>query len=104
MPEASTIGKSTESATLGNALAMHEILSMLQRSQRIALVGTCDPLQSIDLLLRNLPVAQRLDVSFTSGLKPARQRPFRLHLLPEADTKMRTLMTSHGIHCVTLPA
>jgi hypothetical protein len=104
LPETSTIGRSCGSATLGNAATMQEILGMLQRNQRLALIGARNPLQSIDSLLRALPIGQRLDISFTSGLRPARQRPFRLHLLPEADTKMRTLLTSHGIHCVTLPA
>ena len=53
---------------------------------------TPDLLESLFLQIR--PV-QRLRISFTTGLKPSPQRPFRLHLLDEGSVRNLRLVSQN---------
>jgi len=92
----------------GRASAMNQplIAELIQRPEGIAglvsildallthdsaVVVNCPRSQRIcDGVINLLPPAMRLQVSFTTGLLPAGQRPFRLHVLPaEANQLLR---------------
>jgi hypothetical protein len=102
IPEETWIGSAPYKA---NQTASPSLLDDAQRllddQQRVALIGLADPLAAVERLIRRTPIEQRLDLSFTSGLKPSVDRRFRLHLLKSADTASRRRLASLGIQCVS---
>lgn len=101
LPESSLLGSVPESAPVSlTPLIREDTLRALRSAQRLALLGVKDRLATLSYFLRQIPKADRLELSFTTGLKPSLLRPFRLHLLPEADTAVRQQLVSQGVRCL----
>lgn len=77
-----------------------QVLDLLRDDQRVAVAGIRDPIAAFDELVDLIPAAERIGVSFTTGLKPSIRRTFRLHFLPTSDLSLRRTLTSQGIRCV----
>jgi hypothetical protein len=67
----------------------------------LAVVGLADPLVTLDQLIERLPKHQRLDMSFTTGLKPSANRRFRLHVFPPIGTATQRRLASLRVDCVS---
>ena len=76
-------------------------ISLLQGDKEVALIADHDGLSSIESILEQLPMPERCQLSFTSGLKPSQQRPFRLHVLSQDDRDTQQKLSSRNFHCVT---
>jgi hypothetical protein len=74
-----------------------EQLLMLMEDAQAAVVGVADPLVVLSAILARMPDRDRLDLSFTTGLKPSIYRPFRLHFLSATDPAMQRQLNSQGI-------
>ena len=67
---------------------------------RIALIGEASGAQILERLLACSPPTRRLQLSFTTGLKPSLQRRFRIHLLPLVNTRIHSQLAAQGIRFV----
>ncbi len=90
----------TSTPSFVQASLVEEAIRALASQSRIALVIRGTELDVIETILLRLPRSQRLEVSFSSGLKPSMQRLFRLHTLPSVDTKTRIKLSSFHIQCI----
>jgi hypothetical protein len=79
--------------------ARDEIQNLLCAGKPVALVGEIDPLARLDGLLQSTSFQERGQLSFTTGLKPSAQRPFRIQFFPSADKKLRNELIRGGF-CV----
>ena len=79
---------------------LSELLDVLESGRRAAVVGTNEPLSVLEQLTSAVPRRWRLDVSFTTGLRPSIHRPFRLHFFPEMDESLGRQLASQGICCI----
>lgn len=81
------------------------LLRQLQRSlgqhRRVAVRGLREPIKAIEFLLQQYPSSQRLQLSFTSGLKPSVERPFQIHLVPSGAELSRNRLAQLGIHAIS---
>ena len=75
-------------------------LRLLGQGQRIALVGADDPVGTMAHLIRRIPAKIRAETSFTTGLRPSRQRPFRVHIVPRIDADIQRRLAAQGIHAL----
>jgi hypothetical protein len=80
---------------------VNRIWNCVTSGKRALVVGAQAPLLVLALLLASLPERQRLDLAFTTGLKPSMNRPFRLHFLPAADAGLQQQLARQGICIVT---
>jgi hypothetical protein len=86
----------------GNAsVPLPEIMRILGQHSRVAVLGASDPIAVLSLILQQLPVDERLSLSFSTGLRPSLDRSFRLHFAGQPDSSLKTLLASHGIDYVT---
>lgn len=76
---------------------LDEVRAVLEQGDRAAVIGVSDPLSFLEELLADRPREGRLDLSFTTGLKPSLRRPFRLHFLPSADEALRMQLSDQGV-------
>ena len=82
--------------------ALDKTINLLRRDEEVALLVEDDGLSSIESILEQLPQSERCRLSFTSGLKPSNQRPFRLHVLRDTDSKTQKKLSSQNVHCVAM--
>jgi hypothetical protein len=80
---------------------VEELLALVRQQRRVALIGMPEPLAFLAQLLCRMPQPDRLELSFTTGLKPSVDRPFQLHFLPSADAASRRQFASLGMECVS---
>lgn len=94
---------------------IERLMERLAGVERVAVIGSPEPLHVLRQLFSRLPERQRLDVSFTTGLMPSLHRCFRLHFLPAAGLGLRQQLVGQRIcplewkslpgdvHCATNP-
>jgi hypothetical protein len=82
--------------------SVQELLQRLQTASRVAVVGAENPRELLEELLQHTHSDDRLDVSFTTGLKPSMHRQFRLQFLTAADPRLRGQLAAQGVECVDL--
>jgi GTPase-associated protein 1, N-terminal domain type 2 len=88
-------------ARKGVAENVDEIIGRLERGERLAVTHCYNPLTILQYLIRRLPESHRLELSFTTGLKPTAHRPFRLHFLPGDSHDLRRAASALGITCLS---
>jgi len=86
----------TRSGSVDDGLAA-EILDHLLDGRRLAVIGCRHPLLLLQHVLWAAPASRRLQISFTTGLKPTAHRPFQLHFLPWESPELRKAGTSLGL-------
>lgn len=84
----------------GRVFLREEIMRHLRTPRRLAVLGLADPLAALAQVLRDLPADDRLQLSFTTGLKPSVRREFRLHFVPATDTALHAQLSQQGIDLV----
>jgi hypothetical protein len=77
--------------------AVHHLWNCVTSGKRVAVLGMPNPMAAVAELFTRIPERKRLDISFTTGLKPSMYRPFQLHFLPEADFALQQLLVSQGV-------
>jgi hypothetical protein len=78
-----------------------EAVESLRNGVRVAVAGLHKPLAALEALVHLLTPPERLELSFTSGLKPSVRRGFRLHLCGSLEPASRRRLESLGLHCLT---
>ena len=63
-----------------------ESCSLLRDNRKVMVVGCCDPLPILTLLLDQLSPSERTDTSFACGLKPSNRREFRMQFTYQCMT------------------
>ncbi|MBT6154044.1 MAG: hypothetical protein HOL01_15310 [Planctomycetaceae bacterium] len=94
---AATEHRSAEPATEGQML-----VARLQTASRVAVIGAENPRELLEEVLQHTHPDDRLDVSFTTGLKPSMHRQFRVQFLTTADPRLRGQLAAQGVECVDL--
>lgn len=89
----------TDGASPGGAMA--EIRQRLLDDQRVAVEDVGDPVSALASLFESVPIHRRVELSFTTGLRPSAQRAFRLHILPSLDAATCRTLQSQGVLCVS---
>lgn len=82
-------------------LGFDEILRTLRFQNRLVVLGQADPLPLLMLLLRETKPADRLHLSFCTGLRPSVHRSFQLHFATEADAALYSQIAQQGLDFVT---
>lgn len=80
---------------------LQDILTVLRRQQRVAVLGLDDPLPTLSLIIQQTAVQDRLGVSFCTGLRPSVDRDFRVHFARTSDATLHSQLASQGIDYVT---
>jgi hypothetical protein len=83
------------------SVPLHNILRILRRQQRVAVLGLDNPLPTLALIIKETPEQDRLGVSFCTGLRPSVDRDFRVHFAQQPDTLLHSQLASQGIDFVT---
>jgi hypothetical protein len=85
---------------ISNSPINKEVEAALYKNESIALL-TSVPGQRVESLIRSITIHRRSELSFTTGLKPTKQRPFRIHLMPAAsiDSEIRIKLDSLRLRC-----
>ena len=94
----STVEANRDPRTLSES-TLSRSLRLLDQGQRIALV-TANPLGAVTQLLARIPSSQRGETSFTTGLRPSRQRPFQVHVVPGVNAELRQRLLGQGIQLI----
>jgi hypothetical protein len=81
----------------GLAGSLERLSQLISSCERVAVAGAADPLGLAADLISRIPGPQRLDLSFTTGLRPSLSRPFRLHFVSSADAALKRMLTTQGI-------
>lgn len=76
-------------------------MQLLDRGERIAIVAGQSPSATLEKLFEHTPIARRLQLSFTTGLKPSPDRRFRIHLLPFVNRQIHDQLGSLGIRLLS---
>lgn len=80
-----------------------ESCSLLRDRRKVMIVGLCDPLPILTLLLDQLSPSERAETSFASGLKPSNRREFRVQFTcQEMTPKLQKEMDRSGIAAIDL--
>ena len=80
-----------------------ESVSLLRDERRIMIVGRCDPLPILTLLLDQLKPPERAEASFACGLKPSNRREFRLQFTQERmSPKLQKELDRSGIIAIDI--
>jgi hypothetical protein len=85
----------------GSRQAVESARTALVSGGRATLVYADDPELVINYLLSRTPPHQRIELSFSTGLKPARPRPFRFQVMPNFDLSLSRQLSSQGISVIT---
>lgn len=80
-----------------------EIVKYLNQKKRLAIVGASSPRKAVAKLISQMPLPNRREFSFTTGLPPALHRPFQAHFLPSTNPVLNQLLKSEGIVPVHVP-
>jgi hypothetical protein len=75
-------------------------IQLLRDGHRVGYVNVLDPTIVLDALLRNVTPAERLNLSFATGLKPSHHRPFCLQFFDAATADLKATWTEQGIRCI----
>jgi hypothetical protein len=81
---------------------VRQVLNFLGEGRRVAVIGANRPIPILAILYSRLRERQRLELSFTTGLKPSMNRAFRLHFLPSVDLTVQHQLASQGIAVLDL--
>lgn len=76
---------------------VERVISLLERRQRLAVLGVDDPTTLMQHILANMSRDQRAQVSFTTGLRPSSHRTFQLNLYPSSNDTLARHFRSVGI-------
>ncbi len=79
------------------------VLDLLNQSQRMAVVGLADPIQTLSQWVGRLTPQQRWQLSFTTGLAPTAVRPFQLHFLETVDAAQQRTLDAQNIVRIDAP-
>lgn len=79
---------------------LQHVTAAIQDDRRVAVLGSAAPHVSLEQLFLHTPSDQRLELTFTTGLKPSVHRPFRLAFFPQADARLKVQLTQQGITCI----
>ena len=82
---------------------LEAITDLLRQARRVAFVGSSDPLSLIEQLIPRLPLEERRNLSFTTGLCPTVRRPFQVHFLPHADLARQRTLEAQQITRIEIP-
>jgi hypothetical protein len=88
-------------SSLGGDGACSNLRHTLAGNGRAAVVGDSNPVASLANLLRHTVRRERLELSFTTGLKPSLHRPFRLQFLSTIDAVLRRQLIGQGIAVIS---
>lgn len=80
---------------------VHEVVQRLQNRERLAVINCLRPLGLLQRILWATPQADRLEISFTTGLKPTANRPFQLHFVPGDSSELQRSASALGIQCLS---
>jgi hypothetical protein len=75
-------------------------MQLLNQGERIALIGGQSASKTMKFFFERTPMTRRLQLSFTTGLKPSPDRRFRIHLLPFVNSKIQHQLSALGIRFV----
>ncbi|MFV1965791.1 MAG: hypothetical protein ACC628_10240 [Pirellulaceae bacterium] len=101
LPKRTLIGQHTPPPpTRSEAEAMDQAMRRFEQKRRVALVCLKNPLDTAEQCLCRSTSRQRLEVSFTTGLKPSAHRPFRLHTFATVDVATLRRLASLGVDCI----
>jgi hypothetical protein len=89
-----------EPADMPQRHVLDKVALWLHQRERVALLGAAATFQDLAYVLGQLTRDERRWVSWTTGLKPSVQRPFRLHLFPTREPATRSQLTAQGVTCV----
>jgi hypothetical protein len=78
-----------------------DVVRQLRLQHRIAVLGLTDPFPALAQIIRDLSTEDRLELSFTTGLKPSVHRSFRLHFVDAVDANLHAQLSQQGIDLVT---
>lgn len=78
-----------------------ELLDRISRRERLAVTSCHHPLPMLQRIFQNVREQQRLEISFTTGLKPTANRPFLLHFLPGEFPELRRSASALGLTCLS---
>ena len=84
------------------APCLEEASRLLRGDDSVAIVAAQRVHSIVEQILLTAPVHERRQLSFTTGLRPSRQRPFRLHVLNTADTDTLLALSSLHLHCLAV--
>ncbi len=79
---------------------IRRIVEALDQTDQLAILGEPDPIELAGKVIRHLPLADRLALSFTTGLEPATSRPFRIHFVSRDQAQARRKLAAHGVTSV----
>lgn len=68
--------------------------------ERLVVIGCSQPRRLLSQLVRSLSLEERLDLSFSTGLKPSTHRPFSLQFLPEVNDELVRELDARGMKCL----
>jgi GTPase-associated protein 1, N-terminal domain type 2 len=99
LPSVGTRNSSLRDDAVDNGMAA----SILERyrTERIVVAGCDSPRALLHAILNRLPAEHRLDLSFSTGLKPSNHRPFRLQFVAEVSGELARDMAARGMTCLT---
>lgn len=80
---------------------MDDVMRILRFQNRVAILGLGNPYPTLARIIQGTPREDRLNLSFTTGLKPTVHRDFRLHFVSSADVQIHGQLTSQGVDLVT---
>jgi hypothetical protein len=98
-PTQATLAQVIEEVT---SAVFDEVLSALQSSPRVAVMTSGHVEQLFQAVLHSLPAHERLQLSFTTGLKDSPRRPFKLFVLPNDPSLMRQSQRLNAVRVVDL--
>jgi hypothetical protein len=103
LPDHTHLGQRPPSSpALAEQEALRAAACHLEQQQGVALVGLADPAAGVERILSGFTGRRRLEISFTTGLKPSAQRPFRLHAYPTLDDANLQRLASLGVECLAV--
>jgi hypothetical protein len=77
------------------AEAIAELTEAVTRTQVVNVITDLSIERLFQAILYHLEPAERLDVSFTTGLKPSSRRPFKLSIVPDDSSLVRQSQRMH---------
>ncbi|PAY16062.1 hypothetical protein CKO51_28575 [Rhodopirellula sp. SM50] len=99
-PPMSDFTDSTPALLPGHAVnwIARETVSLLRDNRKVMIVGKCDPLPILTLMLDQLTPKERSETSFACGLKPSSRRDFRVQFTQDPMTpKLQKELDRSGI-------
>jgi len=89
------------SQDMGPSSYSGEVLQLLATNRQVLVIGSQNPLSLVRDVLQQTPPANRVDLSFSTGLNPSVHRPFRIQFLPAVDDALKRRLDAQGVFCST---